>query len=242
MYQRGDHARQGELPPRGDELLGRGRATCITGWRLCQRRIGRDYRRVLGHHRREPGEPGESGGDDGDDEGQTDPGGPDLLLFAVPECEVIPGGSVSGADVLTMLVAVRNGGPGDVSGLARVTIFGDTGLNASLNSGSAPARRSPRCRSTSHRGTTTRPIFHDHCRPDNETGERDESNNDLQITVELPSPPAATLTSTARLRKRRPARAVTIVWQRRGSGRRTYLRPHAGGIGALDARGHRPGR
>lgn len=128
-----------------------------------------------------PTGPGEDG---------TDPNGPDLQLFTVPVCEVIPGGALSGADVLTMFVAIRNGGPGEFSGLAPVTIVSDTGLEASINAGISTGSSfnglqvelSERDYDQTHRFTIT-------VDPDEETLERDESNNELEITVNLPDRP-----------------------------------------------------
>jgi len=128
--------------------------------------------------------------DGGGGGGETDPSGPDLQLFTLPECNVIPGGALSGADVLTMFVAVRNGGPGDFAALAPVSISSDTGLNASLNSGISTGSSFTAMQvdlasgdyNRTHRFTIT-------VDPNEQTLERDESNNDLQITVHLPDRP-----------------------------------------------------
>lgn len=141
-------------------------------------------------------EGGEAGGGEGGGGGgggpATDPQGPDLAFFTLPECSVVPGGGLSGADNLTMFVAVRNGGPGPFRGLAPVTVRSDTGLtsstNAAISTGSSfnglQVDLSTGSYGRSHRFTIT-------ADPANETTERDESNNVLRITVDLPSRPSS---------------------------------------------------
>lgn len=51
------------------------------------------------------------GGTPTTDSPTTDARGPDIQLFTLPECSVVPGGALSGADSLTIFVAVRNGTP-----------------------------------------------------------------------------------------------------------------------------------
>lgn len=121
-----------------------------------------------------------------------DPTGPDIQLFAVPECSVVPNGSLSGADNLTILVAVRNGGPGAIDRLVRVLLESDTGLRAESNnaisSGSAfnplQVDLSADDYSRTHRFTVT-------ADPNNEIIERDESNNVLTVAVTLPARPSS---------------------------------------------------
>jgi hypothetical protein len=121
----------------------------------------------------------------------TDPSGPDLQLFTLPECSVVPGGALSGADALTMFVAVRNGGPGSVDRLVPVRIRSDTGLSATLNSaistGSATTGMSVDLSGGDYERTHVFSIVAD---PGNEIIERDVTNNEIQVTVNLPSRPS----------------------------------------------------
>lgn len=136
-------------------------------------------------------------GDDASSEGpgdvdSEDPTGPDIQLFTVPECSVVPNGSLSGADNLTIFVAVRNGGPGAIDRLVPVLLESDTGLRAESNnaisSGSAfnplQVDLSADDYSRTHRFTVT-------ADPNNEIIERDESNNVLTVTVTLPARPSS---------------------------------------------------
>jgi hypothetical protein len=116
----------------------------------------------------------------------TDPQGPDLQLFTLPECSVVPNGALSGADNLTLFVAVRNGGPGTIGGLVPVTVTSDTGLsstsNNSISTGSSFNPLQVDLADTDYNRTHQFSIIVD---PDNDIVERDESNNVLQVTVRL---------------------------------------------------------
>jgi hypothetical protein len=122
----------------------------------------------------------------------TDPSGPDLSLFTVPECSVVPGGALSGADSLTIFVAVRNNGPGSVDRLVPVLISSDTGMqatsNTSISTGSAFSPMQidvfPEHYGRAHRFTIT-------ADPDNVIIERDVTNNQLSVTVDLPERPTS---------------------------------------------------
>jgi hypothetical protein len=122
----------------------------------------------------------------------TDPSGPDLSLFTVPECSVVPGGALSGADSLTIFVAVRNNGPGSVDRLVPVLISSDTGMqatsNTSISTGSAFSPMQidlfPEHYGRAHRFTIT-------ADPDNVIIERDVTNNQVSVTVDLPQRPTA---------------------------------------------------
>jgi hypothetical protein len=123
----------------------------------------------------------------------VDPAGPDFTLFTLPECNVVPGGALSGADALTMLVAVRNSGPGSWNSLVPFRVSSDTGLsgqgNTALSTGSAftamQVDLSPGDYSRTHRFTIT-------ADPNNQVRERDETNNELVISVSLPPRPTGT--------------------------------------------------
>lgn len=118
----------------------------------------------------------------------TDPSGPDIQLFTLPQCDVIPGGALSGADVLNIAVAVRNGGPGPLDRLVPVVADSDTGLSAradhAISTGSAfssvQVDLSSGAYGVSHRFTIT-------ADPENEITERDEANNSVVVTAHLPS-------------------------------------------------------
>jgi hypothetical protein len=123
----------------------------------------------------------------------VDPAGPDFTLFTLPECNVVPGGALSGADALTMLVAVRNSGPGSWNSLVPFRVSSDTGLsgqgNTALSTGSAftamQVDLSPGDYSRTHRFTIT-------ADPNNQVRERVETNNELVISVSLPPRPTGT--------------------------------------------------
>ena len=124
---------------------------------------------------------------------EVDPAGPDFTLFTLPECNVVPGGALSGADALTMLVAVRNSGPGSWNSLVPFRVSSDTGLsaqgNTALSTGSSftamQVDLSPGDYSRTHRFTIT-------ADPNNQVRERDETNNELVISVALPPRPTGT--------------------------------------------------
>lgn len=115
---------------------------------------------------------------------------PDIQLFTVPECSVVPGGALSGADNLTIFVAVRNGGPGPLERLVPVSVASDTGLGSRANSGISTGSAfsplqvdlSPADYGRVHRFTVT-------ADPDGEIPERDEGNNQLEVVVDLPDRP-----------------------------------------------------
>jgi CARDB len=124
----------------------------------------------------------------------VDPAGPDITLFTVPECSVVPGGALSGADALTMFVAVRNGGPGSWNSLVPYRVVSDIGPSAEGNSALSEGESftamqvdlGPGDYSRTHHFTVT-------ADPNNQIRERDESNNQLTITVSLPDRPTGTV-------------------------------------------------
>ncbi|MBM7797719.1 hypothetical protein JOE57_000640 [Microlunatus panaciterrae] len=115
----------------------------------------------------------------------------DLSLFTLPECSVVPGGALSGADNLTIFVAVRNSGPAQLSRLVPFTITSDTGLtgggNTAVSTGSGFSAMQVDLRpgdyGHAHHFTVT-------IDPSNEIAERDEMNNTLKVTVSLPARPS----------------------------------------------------
>jgi hypothetical protein len=125
----------------------------------------------------------------------VDPAGPDITLFTVPECSVVPGGALSGADALTMLVAVRNSGPGSWNSLVPYRVVsdlgpsgeGNTALSEGSNSTAMQVDLGPGDYSRIHHFTIT-------ADPNNQIRERDESNNQLMISVSLPPRPTGTVT------------------------------------------------
>jgi CARDB len=116
----------------------------------------------------------------------TDPNGPDFTLFTVPECSIVLNGALSGLDALSIFVALRNGGPGDWSQLVPFRMVSDTGLsaqgNTAISTGSSFTAMQvdvkPGDYGQSHRFTIT-------ADPDNTIVERDETNNELIVTVNL---------------------------------------------------------
>jgi hypothetical protein len=123
----------------------------------------------------------------------VDPAGPDFTLYTLPECSVVPDGAVSGADAFTMLVALRNSGPGSWNSLVPFKVSSDTGLtsqgNTAVSTGSAftamQVDLTTADYSRAHRFTIT-------ADPDNQIRERDETNNELTISVALPPRPTGT--------------------------------------------------
>jgi hypothetical protein len=124
----------------------------------------------------------------------VDPAGPDITLFTLPECSIVPGGALSGADALTMFVAVRNSGPGSWNSLVPYRVVSDIGPsgegNSALSEGSSftpmQVDLGPGDYSRTHHFTIT-------ADPNNQIRERDESNNQLTITVPLPDRPTGTV-------------------------------------------------
>jgi uncharacterized membrane protein YeaQ/YmgE (transglycosylase-associated protein family) len=121
----------------------------------------------------------------------TTPDGPkpDFTLSAIPRCYVIPGGQLSGADGLTLMVVVKNIGHAPYNGLVPFSLVSNTGLSAGGNTGYGSRDGTAMqvdLRSSdyqkSHRFTVT-------VDPDNVIDEEDESNNLLRIRVSLPTRP-----------------------------------------------------
>jgi hypothetical protein len=114
----------------------------------------------------------------------------DLSLYTVPECSVIPGGALSGADNLTVFVAVRNSGPAQLSQLVPFTLTSDTGRAGGGNTAISTGTDFTAMQidlglddyGRSHHFTVT-------VDPIDEIAERDESNNTLELTVVLPDRP-----------------------------------------------------
>jgi hypothetical protein len=132
------------------------------------------------------------GGSTGSGSGDTtNPAGPDFTLYSLPECSVVPGGSLSGADGLTIFVALRNSGPGDWSTLVPFRLTSDTGLsgggNAAISTGSSFVPMQVDLRASDYRRTHRFTVTAD---PAGEIVERDESNNTLTVTVALPGRPS----------------------------------------------------
>jgi hypothetical protein len=128
---------------------------------------------------------------------EVDPAGPDFTLYTLPECSVVPGGAISGADAFTMLVALRNSGPGTWNNLVPFRVSSDTGLagqgNTAVSTGTAftamQVDLTPSDYSRAHRFTIT-------ADPDNQIRESDETNNELTISVALPPRPTGTTNIT----------------------------------------------
>jgi CARDB len=128
---------------------------------------------------------------------EVDPAGPDFTLFTLPECSVVPGGAISGADAFTMLVALRNSGPGTWNNLVPFRVSSDTGLsgqgNTTVSTGTAftamQVDLTASDYSRAHRFTIT-------ADPDNQVRESDETNNELTISVALPPRPTSTTNIT----------------------------------------------
>jgi hypothetical protein len=115
---------------------------------------------------------------------------PNFTLFAIPQCEVLPHRSPSGADILTLHVAVRNSGPGewDRNRLVPWRMSSDTGLgsggNTTLSVGSGFTAMSVDLRASDYGRLHRFTVVAD---PGNSIEERGESDNTLAITVSVPS-------------------------------------------------------
>jgi hypothetical protein len=107
-------------------------------------------------------------------------------LFTLPECSIVPNGALSGLDALSIFVALRNSGPGGWSQLVPFRMVSDTGLsaegNTAISTGSSFTAMQVDLNTAdygrSHRFTIT-------ADPDNVIVERDETNNELVVTVSL---------------------------------------------------------
>lgn len=134
---------------------------------------------------------------DGESTPPTDINGPDFTLYSAPECSVIPGGSLSGADNLTIFVSVRNGGPGLFSRLVPYELRSDTGLSgggsSSLSTGASFTAMQVDLKSSDYDRTHRFTITAD---PANTVVERSESNNSLIVQVSLPARPGGTTNVT----------------------------------------------
>jgi len=101
---------------------------------------------------------------------------------------------LSGADALTVFVAVRNSGPGQWRSLVLYSISSDTGLqaqgNTGLSTGSSFTAMQVDLRPSDYGRAHTFTVVAD---PANTVVERSESNNQLRVRISLP----ASLTSTA---------------------------------------------
>ena len=123
----------------------------------------------------------------------TDPRGPDLQLFTLPECSVVPNGALSGADNLTIFVAVRNGGPGRVRRLVPALIVSDAGHRVSSNNAISEGSAFNPFQVDLSPGNYNRTVrFTITVDPENEFVERDEGNNVKVVTVRLPARPTST--------------------------------------------------
>ena len=119
--------------------------------------------------------------------------GPDLWLATVPRCSVVPGGSLSGRDNLTILVAVRNSGSALPPGLVAYTITIDTGLagggNTNVSTDDAVTGMQVDLKSSDYNYKHRVVMKVD---PAGKIAELDETNNTLTVTVSLPARPTHT--------------------------------------------------
>jgi hypothetical protein len=120
----------------------------------------------------------------------VDPDGPNIRVL-LDSCNVIPNGSLSGADQLTMFVHVRNDGPGAVDQFVRVSATSDTGLSGSMNTtagGSGVSALQVDLGPGDFEREQTFTIVAD---PANEIVESDESDNTSTVVVALPARPTS---------------------------------------------------
>jgi hypothetical protein len=122
----------------------------------------------------------------------TDPNGPNFFFarYPVPECAVVPNGALSGADALTMFVAVRNSGPGRFDKLVPVDAASDTGIrwsqNTTLSTGTEVNAMQTDLNANAYNRTHRFTFTVD---PGNATVEKDESDNNFTISVHLSDRP-----------------------------------------------------
>ena len=110
----------------------------------------------------------------------------DLVPASLDSCSVVPGGSLSGADGLTIFVGVRNLGPGTLDRLVPYTLTSDLGPSGGGNTGVG---------TTGLTGMQVDLVAQDYGKrhrftivvdPLSEIAESDETNNVLPVDVDLP--------------------------------------------------------
>ncbi|MBB5639939.1 hypothetical protein [Cryobacterium roopkundense] len=112
---------------------------------------------------------------------------PDFVLYALPECSVVPGGSLSGADQITIFVALRNSGPGPWTALVPFEITSDTGLRAAGNSAlSTGSSFTPMQVDLTLLDFDRTLRFTAVADPANSIQEENEANNSLVVVVNMP--------------------------------------------------------
>ena len=120
--------------------------------------------------------------------------GPDIKVDAVESCELVPGGSPSGADVVNFRLPIRNVGNVALESLVTVPTEGSSGL---VSTQDLPVARDAASSTTATDGITGREwgqqqrytILAD---PENIITELDESNNEMSVLVDFPSAPPPT--------------------------------------------------
>jgi hypothetical protein len=125
----------------------------------------------------------------------TSPGGdpePDLTLSAPQRCSIVPRGSLSGADALTIEIAIINNGPGSISQLVPYTLSNDGGLsgsgNTALSTDGAVTPMQVDLQASDYDQDQQFTLTVD---PNNVIPESNENNNTLSVTVSLPSQPTS---------------------------------------------------
>lgn len=120
--------------------------------------------------------------------------GPDIKVDAVESCELVPGGSPSGADVVNFRLPIRNVGNVALESLVTVRTEGSSGL---VSTQDLPVASDAASSTTATDGITGREwgqqqrytILAD---PENIITELDESNNEMSVLVDFPSAPPPT--------------------------------------------------
>jgi CARDB len=119
-------------------------------------------------------------------------GGPDLALSAPQRCSIVPGGSLSGADALTIEIAIINNGPGSISQLVPYALSSDGGLsgtgNAAVSTDGGVTPMQVDLQAGDYNQDQQFTITVD---PKNVIPETNENNNTLSVTVSLPSQPTS---------------------------------------------------
>jgi hypothetical protein len=118
--------------------------------------------------------------------------GPDLALSAPQRCSIVPGGSLSGADALTIEIAIINNGPGSISQLVPYALSSDGGLtgrgNAAVSTDGAVTPMQVDLQASDYNQDRQFTITVD---PNRVIAETNENNNALNVTVSLPSQPTS---------------------------------------------------
>jgi len=119
---------------------------------------------------------------------------PDIKVYPVEKCELVPGGSASGADVVNFLLGIHNVGNVVLDSLVTVHTESSSGLVGTQNF-AVPDSTASTAASVGITGQEygQQPRFKIIADPDDVIAELDESNNETTVLVDFPpAPPSGT--------------------------------------------------